>query len=109
VLAIFVSITMCLALGRSLILSPWDAGVTMLMGVFQLGFGLTLYTIGSRVVPAAELTLLSMTEVMLGPFWVWLFLGETASNWTFGGGLILLAAITGNALSGIRHRPPAIM
>jgi len=109
VLAIFVSVTMCLALGRSLILSPWDTGVTMLMGVFQLGFGLTLYTIGSRVVPAAELTLLSMTEVMLGPFWVWLFLGETASNWTFGGGLILLVAITGNALSGIRHRPPAIM
>jgi drug/metabolite transporter (DMT)-like permease len=96
-------------LGWSLVLPPWDAAITMFMGVFQLGLGLTLYTIGSRVVPAADLTLLSMTEVMLGPFWVWLVLGETASYWTFGGGFILLAAIAGNALSGIRHRPPAIM
>jgi drug/metabolite transporter, DME family len=109
VLAIFVSVTMCLALGWSLVLPAWDVGVTILMGVFQLGLGLTLYTIGSKVVPAAELTLLSMTEVLLGPFWVWAFLGETASKWTLAGGFILLAAIAGNALSGIRHRPPAIM
>lgn len=108
-LAILVSFFMCLALDWSLILSPWDVGVTASMGVFQLGLGLTLYTIGSKAVPAAELTLLSMTEVMLGPFWVWLFLGETASGWTFAGGFILLAAIAGNAVSGIRHRPPAIM
>ena len=108
-LAILVSFFMCLALGWSLILSPWDVGVTASMGVFQLGLGLTLYAIGSKAVPAAELTLLSMTEVMLGPFWVWLFLGEAASGWTFAGGFILLAAIAGNAVSGVRHRPPAIM
>lgn len=109
VLAIFVSVTMCLVLGWSLVLPAWDVGVAIFMGVFQLGFGLTLYTIGSKVVPAAELTLLSMTEVLLGPFWVWAFLGETASKWTLVGGFILLAAIAGNAMSGVRHRPPAIM
>ncbi len=57
----------CLALGESLVLSPRDAGLAIFLGVFQLGFGLTIYTIGSKVVPAAELALLSMTEVLLGP------------------------------------------
>lgn len=108
-LAILLLFFLCLALDWSPVLSPWDVGVTASMGVFQRGLGLTPYTIGSKAIPAAELTLLSMTEVMLGPFWVWLIPGETASGWTFSGGSILLAAIAGNAVSGLRHRPPAIM
>lgn len=79
------------------------------MGVFQVGAGLAIYTIGSRVIPAAELALLSMTEVLLGPFWVWLFLGETASVYTLIGGVILLLAIAGNALTGIRRKPVPVL
>ena len=37
------------------------------MGFFKVGAGLVLYTLGSRTVPAAELTLLSLAEVLLGP------------------------------------------
>jgi drug/metabolite transporter (DMT)-like permease len=59
--------------------------------------------------PQNWLALLSMTEVLLGPVWVWVFIGEIASIWTFIGGAILMAAIAGNALSGIRRRPPKIM
>jgi drug/metabolite transporter (DMT)-like permease len=77
-----------------------------LMGVVTLSGGMILYTLGSRVVPAAELTLLSNTEVMLAPFWVWLLLGETASPATFLGGGILLVAILFNALSGGRRLEP---
>ncbi|WP_104017088.1 DMT family transporter [Roseovarius nitratireducens] len=98
-----------LSLGLSLSLTPRDAGIATAMGVFQVGAGLILYTIGSRSVPAAELTLLSMSEVVLGPVWVWLFLGERAEPTTLVGGAILLAAIAGNALSGARRkRPPPI-
>ena len=75
------------------------------MGVFQVGLGLTIFTIGSRVVPAAELALLSMTEVVLGPIWTWLFVGETASPLTLLGGAVLMLAIAGNALSGLRRKP----
>ena len=35
-------------------------------------FGLILYSIGSKAIPAAELTLLSLTELVGGIFWVWL-------------------------------------
>ncbi len=86
-----------------------DIGIAVALGVFQVGLGLTVYTLGSRVVPAAELALLSMTEVLLGPLWVWLFLGETASLYSLGGGLILMLAIAGNALSGLRRKPVPVI
>lgn len=101
--------TICLSLGLSLRLSPADTGISLGMGVFQVGLGLILYTIGSKTVPAAELTLLSLAEVVLGPVWVWLLLGETATPNTLIGGSILLTAIAGNALSGARRRPPPPM
>lgn len=101
--------TICLSLGLSLHLSPGDTGISLGMGVFQVGLGLILYTIGSKTVPAAELTLLSLAEVVLGPVWVWLLLGETATPNTLIGGAILLTAIAGNALSGARRRPPPPM
>ena len=65
--------------------------------------GMILYALGSRVVPAAELTLMSNTEVLLAPFWVWLILGETASTATFIGGTVVLTAILFNAFSGVRR------
>jgi drug/metabolite transporter (DMT)-like permease len=75
----------------------------LFMGAGVLAGGMVLYTLGSRVVPAAELTLLSMIEVLLAPVWVWLLLGETARPATLLGGALLLAAIAGNALSGARR------
>ncbi|WP_322891282.1 MULTISPECIES: DMT family transporter [unclassified Yoonia] len=98
----------CMALGLPLVLSPRDGGLAMGMGVFQVGAGLVLYTLGSKSLPAAELALLSLAEVLLGPFWVWLFLGEAAGANTLIGGTVLLAAIAGNALSGKRRKPPPI-
>lgn len=106
--AIVITFVICLNLEISLVLSPRDVGIAMGMGVFQVGAGLILYTLGSRSLPAAELTLLSLAEVLLGPLWVWLFLGETATVNTLIGGAVLLMAIVGNALSGKRRKPPPI-
>lgn len=108
VFAIVITLAICLVLGLSVVLSPNDGGIAMGMGVFQVGAGLILYTLGSRSLPAAELALLSLAEVLLGPFWVWLFLGETASVNTVIGGMVLLLAIAGNAISGKRLKPPPI-
>lgn len=104
VFAFFTALMMCRLLNQPIILSAWDTGVSLFMGAFQLGLGLSIYTFGSKAVPAAELALMSMTEVLLAPVWVWLFMRESASLWTFIGGAVLMAAIAGNALSGIRRR-----
>ena len=106
--AIVITSAICLFLDLSFILSPRDGGISMGMGVFQVGAGLVLYTLGSRTLPAAELALLSLAEVLLGPFWVWLFLDEDASLRTLIGGALLLTAIAGNALSGARRKPPPL-
>ncbi|HEX9858479.1 MAG TPA: DMT family transporter [Paracoccaceae bacterium] len=93
--------------GEGLAVLPRDGAIAMAMGALQLAIGMALYTLGSRVIPAAELTLLSMVEVLLAPVWVWLLLGETATAGTFLGGAVLMAAVAGNALSGMRRKPLA--
>ena len=93
--------------GEGLAVPLRDIVISVAMGAGMLATGMALYTLGSRVVPAADLTLLSMVEVLLAPVWVWLALGETASAGTFLGGGILLVAIAGNALSGIRRKSVA--
>ena len=58
--------------------------------------GLILYSLGSKHIPAAELTLLSLTEVVGGIFWVWLpFLGinETPSTNTIIGGFFIFISL----------------
>lgn len=107
--AIIITFLICLFLKQSLSLSFRDIAISFSMGIFQVGGGLVLYTIGSKALSAADLTLLSLAEVVLGPVWVWLFLGELASNNTLIGGSILLLAIITNAVSGKRWKPPPIM
>ena len=58
--------------------------------------GLILYSIASKNIPAAELTLLSLTEVIGGVFWVWLpWLGinEIPSTNTIIGGFLIFLSI----------------
>jgi drug/metabolite transporter, DME family len=58
--------------------------------------GLILYSIGSKAIAAAELTLLSLTEVIGGIFWVWLPLfgiNEIPSTNTIIGGFFLFMSI----------------
>ena len=58
--------------------------------------GLILYSIGSKAIPAAELTLLSLTEVIGGIFWVWLpILGvnEVPDGNTIIGGFFLFVSL----------------
>jgi len=58
--------------------------------------GLILYSIGSKNLPAAELTLISLTEIIGGIFWVWLpifGINEVPSANTIIGGFIITFAI----------------
>jgi len=109
IFAIITAAVVCQVKGYGFAVPRNDILIAIFLGVFQVGLGLTVYTIGSKVVPAAELALLSMTEVLLGPLWVWIFLGETASFYSLAGGLILMLAIAANALSGLRRKPVPVI
>jgi drug/metabolite transporter (DMT)-like permease len=64
-----------------------------LFGAGQIGLGLILLTIGARLIPAAQVALISLLEVVLGPLWVWLAVGEQPGAATLIGGTIVVVAV----------------
>ncbi len=67
--------------------------VIVALGVGQMGLGLAFLTVGARLIPAAEVALITLLEVVLGPLWVWLAFSERPSTTTLIGGSIVLAAV----------------
>lgn len=94
--------------GGEFAVSSNDLLLCLAYGALAISGSLIVFTMGSRFVPAAELALLSLTEVVLGPVWVWLAFSETPSLATVTGGALLLASIAAQALSGMRRRPPPV-
>ena len=83
--------------------SEHDLGLAVLLGSGQLGAGFVLITIGTRRVPAAEVPLLALTEVVLAPLWVWLWIDEAPGRLTLLGGAIVLMAVLGLAVVRLRR------
>ena len=76
----------------------WNAGAVIIMGAVQLTLGLILFTIGSRSVPAAQLSLIALVEPVLSPLWAWLVANELPPISTFAGGAVIVLAIVIQAL-----------
>ena len=93
-------------LGSGLTISTPDLLLTLLMGAFTIGIGIALVTWGTGYVPAAEVSLLTLTESVLGPIWPWIFLGQAMTLTEVGGGAIVLGAV---ALLALATRDPSQM
>jgi len=81
--------------------------LSILHGVV-VGSGLILYSLGSKLLPAAQLTLLSMVEVVGGVLWVYLpifGIHEVPSMISVIGGVIVLSAILIDGVGVGRQRP----
>ena len=63
------------------------------LGIGQIGLGFALLTVGARLIPAAQVGLITLLEVVLGPLWVWLAMDERPSTLTLVGGAIVIVAI----------------
>jgi drug/metabolite transporter (DMT)-like permease len=70
-----------------------DATLLATLGVCQIGLGFVFLTIGGRLIPAGEVALITLLEIVLGPVWVWAFLSEQPAAATLAGGAIVLAAV----------------
>ena len=73
-----------------------DIAILAFMGCVQLGTGCLLATAASRELSATELGLLALLEPILGPLWVWAFMGERPDDATLAGGVIVLTAVIAN-------------
>ena len=86
---------MILSKGQVFFSSSYNSSLFSLHGTLVC-MGLILYSIGSKAIPAAELTLLSLTEVIGGIFWVWLPLfgiNEVPDTNTIVGGFFLFISL----------------
>jgi drug/metabolite transporter (DMT)-like permease len=84
-------------------LSQRDFLLLAFLGLFQLGLPCMLLIIASRTLPAPEIALLGLLEVVLGPLWAWLGAGETPATATLAGGAVVLAALALNELGSLRR------
>lgn len=80
-----------------------DLGLLAFFGAGQLGVVLALFVTGARLIPAAQSALLGMLEPILGPLWVWLFLGEQPAAATLLGGGIVIASVLANIIDNLRQ------
>jgi drug/metabolite transporter (DMT)-like permease len=70
-----------------------DLTLLAALGIGQIGLGLIFLTLGARLIPAAEVALITLLEIVLGPLWVWIAESEQPSTSTLAGGAIVLAAV----------------
>jgi drug/metabolite transporter (DMT)-like permease len=87
-----------LIMREPLAVSANDVGLLFLFGAIQLAIGLIWFSTGARLIPAGEAALLGLLECVLGPLWVWIFLGEHPGSQALIGGALTLAAVAGNTL-----------
>ncbi len=76
-----------------------------LLGIVVMPVGAALITTGPRYLPAPEVSLILLLETVVGPFWVWLVLGEEPSGRAFIGGAIVIAALADHALALLTSGP----
>jgi len=81
-----------------------DMGLLVLSGGLQLPLAMTLFFLGTRDTPAAEVALMSLLETVLGPIWAWMGVGEVPTTASLVGGGFIVGAIALNTVLGIGGR-----
>lgn len=79
-----------------------DLALLAVFGGIQLGTGMALFAVGARRAPATQVALVALLETVLGPLWVWWWVGERPSDWTLAGGALVMTVIVVNALADLR-------
>jgi drug/metabolite transporter (DMT)-like permease len=74
-------------------LTSRDVALLVALGVGQMGLGLAFLIVGARLIPAAEVALITLLEVVLAPLWVWISISEKPATATLVGGAIVVLAV----------------
>lgn len=80
-----------------------DLLLTGAMGGGQIGLGLALLMVGARLIPPAEVAVISLLEVVLGPLWVWLAYDEQPAVATLVGGIVVMGAVAIQSVGDLRQ------
>ncbi len=95
-LGALISAAVTLPLAWPLQASRHDLGLLALLGCVQLALPCLLVVRLSRQLPAPEIALLALLEVVFGVAWAWLWAGERLSANVLLGGALVLGALVAN-------------
>lgn len=110
-----VTLAMLLVFAASAPFANWsdlngkDWLMLVLMGTAQMGLGQACFVNGARMITAAEVALITLLEVVLGPLWVALAFAEYPSAITLVGGAVVLAAVVYQATGTAPDEPPPLV
>ena len=72
-----------------------------MFGFFQVALGLTLFFLGSRLLPSGQAALISTLETPLMPFWIWVGFAEVPAFQVFIGGALVMGAVIADIIGDI--------
>jgi drug/metabolite transporter (DMT)-like permease len=81
-----------------------DIGLLSMLGLVQLAIPCLISVIVARTLPAPEISLLALLEVIFGVAWAWLGANEAPTLAVLGGGALVLLALAGNELFALHAR-----
>jgi drug/metabolite transporter (DMT)-like permease len=81
-----------------------DIGLLAMLGVFQLAIPCALSVRLARFLPAPEISLLALLEIVFGIAWAWLGANEQPAPQVLTGGALVLATLALNEAWGMRKR-----
>lgn len=84
--------------------SARDVGLLAMLGVVQLAIPCLLVVRLSRELPAPEIALLGLLEVVFGVAWAWVGAGEAPASSALTGGALVLGALVANEALSLHRR-----
>ena len=79
-----------------------DLVVLAMFGFFQVALGLSLFVLGSRLLPSGQATLIATLETPLMPFWVWVAFQEIPAPRALLGGALVMGAVIADIVGDTR-------
>jgi drug/metabolite transporter (DMT)-like permease len=79
-----------------------DILILAVFGCFQVSLGLTLFFLGSRLLPSGQAALISTLETPLMPFWIWVAFSEVPTLRVLAGGALVMGAVIADIIGDIR-------
>ena len=99
-----ISAAVTLPLAWPLHASAHDITLLAMLGVFQLAIPCLMSVVVARTLPAAEISLLALLEVLFGVAWAWWGGGEKPAPAVLAGGAVVLGALAVHELVALRAR-----
>jgi len=84
-----------------------DILILAMFGCLQVALGLTLFFLGSRLLPSGQAALISTLETPLMPFWIWVGFAEVPALRVFIGGALVMGAVVADIIGDSRTQRPS--